>query len=226
MPKAETKIAALEDPELLRAVLAREQDRSNGPRSGIDHPGGRGADRGVGERRSLDGRWTGRMFASLRRAFWGVRDRSDVLAARERPRGRAVSAGLVCVAPPARRRAASPVPTCGVWSNGTCGVWSCKTPQTHRFLWKSHTRSAERPQGRNLGGGWPLERVPGRCGLLGHPRALRQHLDQLFLCDWRRWKQCHEFLIGGHLSPSRDAIQNLAGRSTRTCSNPPRNLHI
>ena len=35
MPKAERKIAALEDPELLRAVLAREQDRLNGPRSGI-----------------------------------------------------------------------------------------------------------------------------------------------------------------------------------------------
>ena len=35
VPKAERKIAALEDPELLRAVLAREQDRLNGPRSGI-----------------------------------------------------------------------------------------------------------------------------------------------------------------------------------------------
>ena len=55
---------------------------------------------------------------------------------------------------------------------------------------------------------------------------LRQHLYQLLLCDWRRWKQHQEFLIWGHLSPSRDAIHNLAGRSTRTCFNPPRNLHI
>ena len=51
--------------------------------------------------------------------------------------------------------------------------------------------------------------------------SLRQHLYQLLLCNWRRWKQYQELPIWGHLSKPR-----TGGIPTRTCFNPPRNLHI
>ena len=71
-----------------------------------------------------------------------------------------------------------------------------------------------------------LEPDTGRCeSSSAHVTVieLRQHLDQLFLCDWRRWKQCHEFLIWGHLSNPRTERIRIR---TRTCFKPPRNLHI